>query len=1169
MSEDRQREDESADSGPPSPEEMMQELLRALPDEDELPPPEDFQAAANDLEAEPPVRPEDSAPPASQAPTQQLPEAVARLLAMQNQAATLSELLSKEEISFQDYQRLLHEAMVQDDDGIWWMIDAENNDWYRHDATKNQWLVSYPPALRDYEAAQRQAQSDYDLPDSLRAPAAGDPILDELGVQIGKVPPTKDELYTVPGNAALADVLSGQQPAQETDPPLAPALPAPQTTDQPLDLQASPVARELRQSQRNARTRLLLMLLAALLSVALVAGILFAGAAMLWYRDRVEPFAEAIAALENYVPAYQTARIFDADGGLIAALDSPESGARTPVPLERISPYMIHAIVSQENERYFDDPGFDPIAIARAFLQNLRGGGIESGASTITQQIARNLVLQDRDVTLERKLNEILVAMEIANRYDKNFILELYLNEVFFANRSYGVEAAANTYFGHGADTLNYAQSALLASIVPLPLGHDPINNRETAIANMRLTMGKMLDIGCLHFQHGDWPARGPFCIRDGAEVDLGGATGVLVRRDAAGSIIGGAAILQIAEIETADFSAHQTRSRHPHFVEFVRARLIAELGEEALYQRGLSIHTTLDSSLQATAQALLSRQVRELRNVGTGVDTGAVMVTDPQSGAIRVMVGSHDFFDPVAGQVNNALSWQQPGSAIKPFVYAAALQANEGEYLTPASIIWDVPLVADLGAGGIYQPQNVDRRFHGAVSLREALQNSYNVPTVKLFRDHVGIGRYANLAEAFGIEFMPDSLLTLATALGANEVRLMDMMSAYSVFANGGQRAGLYAIERITESKAGETVEIPRKGRVPQPVITPALAYLLQNILSDDAARQPSFQPNSTLTLAALGMPSQNIVAAKTGTTNGNRDLWTLGFTRGAVVGVWLGTHDNSPTYNTSGIGSAAPVWNAVMAAASDRYPPQPFENPGGVVAREVCRTTGTLRSANCPQPSSDLFLQEQLPPPAEQGFLQRVTVDSWSLLRANEFCPNHATQMNFAVIDEPEALEWLNNTDAGRAYAESLDLPLPLRPLPQASCTQGMPLPLVGLSSPNPGAVVNGLVEVRGQVQAPDFDKFELLYASAAEPGIFYPIMASLVLMPQYGTALGSWDTVAAQVPDGDVILRLVATSLSGGSIHVDLPLTVDNASLAPVGGEPGFVPTIESIIIPTPSP
>ena len=1133
----RDADEASADKSPPSPEEMMQDMLRALPDDDDLPPPEDFQAAAAHA---PPARPEDSPTPAQPAP---MPAAVARLRDMQNQAAALSELLRKEEISFEEYQRLLQEAMAQDDDGAWWMIDADNDQWYRHDPQGNEWLVDYPAALREYENGQGQS-SEYDLPDSLRAPVAGEPILDERGVKVGTAPPTKDELYTVPGRAAFADELGEQaQPdeAYEAAPVAAVA------DDGGHDVFAMPIARELRDSRRSARVRLFGIVAAVALIIALVGGIIFAGGAMLWYRDSVSPFMEGIAALADYAPAYQTARIFDAEGGLIAALDSPDSGARTPVQLERVSPYMIHAIVSQENERFFDDPGFDPIAIARAFLQNLRGGGIESGASTITQQIARNLVLNDRDVTLQRKLNEIVVALEIANRYDKNFILELYLNEIFFGNRSYGVEAAANTYFGHGADRLNYAQSALLASIVPSPLRHDPISNRETAIANMRLTMGKMLDIGCLQFQHGDWLARGPFCIADGAEAQLDGGRGVLVRRGENGEIVGGASVLQIAEIETADFGIREARARHPHFVEFVRARLIAELGEAALYQRGLNVHTTLHPGLQATAQRALSEQVRDLRTANTGVNTGAVMVTDPVSGAIRAMVGSHDFHDPISGQVNNALSWQQPGSAIKPFVYAAALQAHEGAYLTPASIIWDVPLVADLGAGGIYRPQNVDRKFHGAASLRTALQNSYNVPTVRIFRDHVGIGRYANLAEAFGIQFEPSALLTLSTALGANETRLYDLMGAYSVFTNEGRRAQLYAIERITETVDGEVVELPRERPSPQTVISPALAYLMQNILSDDAARQPSFQPDNAMTLARLGIPAQNVVAAKTGTTNGSRDLWTMGFTRGAVVGVWLGTSDNSPTWNTSGIRSAAPVWNAVMAAASEVYPPSVFENPGGVVAREICRTTGTLASPDCPQPSADLFLNDQLPPPAEDGFLRRYAVDSWTLLRANVFCPDHVTELGFARIDEPEALEWLENTEEGRAYAAELDIPLPLRPLPEAECAQGMQLPEINVSSPNPGAVVSGLVEVRGQVNAPDFDKYQLLYATAAEPEVFYPIMASLVLMPDYGTPLGSWDTVAMQVPDGGVTLRLAAESLQGGFITVDRPMRVDNSGLA----------------------
>ena len=1065
--------------------------------------------------------------------------------------------------------------MIQDEQGLWWMIDAENDDWYRHDPARNLWEVDYPAALREVERHQREAVdgdetlTEYDLPATLGASAAGEPVYDERGVEIGKRPPTKDELYTVPGAAALEDEIPGQQPTRTADAELSGTLPAaarldadagiPRAIEGDFELGASPVVRELLDTRQSRRARLLLTALAGLLMVALAGGIIAAGVIMMWYRDTVSPFAERIAALENYSGAYQTARIFDADGNLLAALNSQESGARTAIPLERVSPFMIHAIVSQESERYFDDPGFDPIAIVRAFIQNVTSGGIESGASTITQQIARNLVLQDREVSVERKLNEILVALEIANRYSKNFILELYLNEVFFANQNYGVEAASNFYFGHSAGQLNYAESALLASIVPSPTQHDPVTNRGAAVAGMRSTMRKMLSVGCLQFQHGDWLERGPFCVVAGADDDL-------ARANADGAIVGGRAILQIAEIETSDFQPSEYRARFPHFVDFVRAAVVAELGEEALFQRGLSIHTTLNPALQEAAQASLSEQVRRLKASATGVNAGAVMATDPATGAIRAMVGGHDYYDVAGGQVNNALTFQQPGSAIKPFVYMAALQDYDDRFLTPASIIWDVPLVEDLGAGGIYVPLNDDRKFHGPVSLRQALQNSYNVPTVKVFRDTVGAGRFQNTADALGLQFPDESFISLASALGANEVTLYDMMGAYAVFANGGRRVPLYAIESITESVDGEPVEIPRERPAAEQVISPALAYLMQNILSDDGARAPSFPAGSNLTLARLGIPAQNSVAAKTGTTNGGRDLWTMGFSRNAVVGVWLGTADNSPTYNTGGYRSAAPLWNVVMAAASNGHPPSPFENPGGVVAREICRSTGTLNFAACPEPTTDLFLHEQYPPAPEASFLQRVAVDSWTLLRANEFCAGHVIEQNFATVSEAAALDWLNNSEEGRAYAESLDLRQPVRPAPVDACAQGQQLPLINLSSPNDGAVIRGSVELRGQVSAPDFDKFQLLYASAAEPETFYPISASLAQMPHYGTSLGAWDTAAAQVPNGDYILRLAADSLRGGFIHFDLNVSVDNASIEP--GEPAFGPTVEDIIIPTPA-
>ncbi len=1183
--------DDNQEQAPPSPEEMMGEMLNPTPVPDEMLPPEDYDPSIAEGDYQRFARPEDSSwqsPPApSPALDPEIRQIAERFIAMQNQAATLTDLLNKEEISFDDYQRLLYENMVQDEQGWWWMIDAENDEWYRHNPDSNQWETGYPSVLAQFERQQgeqidedatlTQADSAYDLPPAYGAAKAGEPIYDDRGVQIGTAPPTKDELYTVPGSSALADELPAQESTLSSPASANATLPAPaqleaesvipRAIDTDFALQPSPIAQDLLQEQRSRRLRLLVTLLTGLLIVALIAVIVAAGAIIIWYRDQVEPFADGIAALENYQPAYQTARIFDANGNLLAALNSQETGARTAVPLEAISPYMIHAIVSQENERFFQDPGFDPVAIVRAFLQNLSGGGIESGASTITQQIARNLVLQDRELTLERKVNEILVALEIANRYDKNRILQLYLNEIFFANQSYGVEAAANFYFGHGADQLNFAEAALLASIVPSPLQNDPVTNREVAVAGMRATMGKMIEVGCLQFQHGDWLARGPFCIGDGAELATAGGSELLLRTNAQGEIIGGAAILQIAEIETADFDTGGAPLRYPHFVNYVRAVVEAELGADALFQRGLTIYTTLNPALQDVAQAALSDQVRRLVGAASGVNTGAVMVTDPQTGAIRAMVGSHDFNDDFAGQVNNALSYQQPGSAIKPFVYMTALQNDNGHFLSPASIIWDVPLVEDLGAGGIYQPQNLDRRFHGPVSLRMALQNSYNVPAVKVFRDYVAAGRFAATADAVGLQFPPESHISLASALGANEVTLFDMMGAYGLFANGGKRVPLYAIERITESVAEEEVEIDRERPVATQAISPALAYLMQNILSDDNARNPSFSPGGDLTLAQLGIPTLNTVSAKTGTSNGNRDLWTMGFTRDVVVGVWLGTSDNSPTFNTSGSRSAAPVWNAVMTAAAKQYPPLPIANPGGVVAREICRTTGTLSYPACPEPGADLFLHEQYPPAPEQAFLRSLTVDSWTQLLANEFCPSHVVEQNFAAISDTAALDWLNNSEEGRLYAQQAGLTLPVRPPPASACSQGQALPLVNISSPNDGAVLRGSVEIRGQVQAPDFDKFELLYARLEAPEEFYPISASLVQMPQYGTPLGSWDTVQQQIPDGNYILRLAASSLRGGFINYDLNISIDNSPLAPVAGEPISGPTVDDIL-PTPT-
>ena len=1209
--------DDSSAPKTPAPEEMMGAMLDADTQQESPAPPEDFledasdppapQAAPpEDIESSPEPEPVPSAghtlPPMRPQLDPRLRQVAERFIKMENQAATYADMLNNQEISFEEYQRLLYEGMVQDEAGSWWMIDAENEQWYRHDPESNQWLEDYPAALQAWERVRDEleemrpsaesgtrTETVYDLPPAYRAATeSGDaePVIDDMGVKIGKLPPTKDELYTIPSTAAFSSELPDQQRTVPSDSHSAQTRKSkvkvdggeviPRAFGGDIDMEPSPIVRELLASRRARNRRRLLTVVVVIAMVALVGAIVSAGGILFWYRDTVGPFQGAIAGLANYTPEHQTARIFDANGGLIAAINSRETGARTNVPLERISPYMIHAIVSQENERYFEDPGFDPIAIVRAFLQNLSGGGIESGASTITQQIARNLVLRDREVTVERKLNEILVALEIANQYDKNFILELYLNEIFFANQNYGVEAAAQFYFGHSAAELNYAESALLASIVPSPVQYDPVGSRENALRGMRATMGKMLDVGCLQFQHADWIESGPFCILHGREIDMDGSPQVLVRVNGEGQIVGGAAIVQIAEIETTEFSPLTVRFRYPHFANYVRALVEEEFGAEALFKRGLNIYTTLDPTLQDVAQRSLSQQVGNLVAAATGVNTGAVMISDPATGAIRAMVGSHDFEDQFAGQVNHALTWQQPGSAMKPIVYTAAFTEERGSYLTPASIVWDVPVSYDMGVAGIYEPVNFDGEFHGPVSLRQALQNSYNVAAVKVY-DFVDNIRFSDLAARLGLVFPQDSLVTISSALGANEVTLFDLMGAYGVFANGGRLVPLYAIERVTEMADGVEVEIERERPEALQAITPAVAYLMTNVLSDDNARFPSIRQGSQLTLEHIGIPTQNVVAAKTGTSNGARDLWTMGFTSNAVVGVWLGTTDNSPTYNTGGLESAAPLWNAVMTAVALQDEPTTFINPGGVVAREICRATGTLNYAGCPDPSTGLFIHDQYPPPPEQSYIQRIAVDSWSGLRANEFCNGNIIDKTFVSIDDAVAIDWLGGTEEGRAFAESLGIDIPVKPAPQTACSQGQALPLIHISAPNDGAVVRGLQDIRGQVQAPDFDRYELQYALADDPDNFLPISASLVDMPNYGAILGTWDLAAGQVPNGDVILRLAARSTSGGYINDEIRLTVDLRPTPPVpvetespeAGGTVFSPTIIALPLGTPTP
>lgn len=1109
------------------------------------------------------------------------------------------------QITYDDLQARLREHTILDNQNNWWMIGLETDKWYRFDNATNQWVEEQPPVPLDGGRDPRLTETGTLDPNQVLAgslpylPADEEisepytqtqqPPLDPYGDSGTPVPrpgqPHIDPNATMVGQSFDMDTLASQEQTLPNMRGVDATMPSPSIRDadayqgvesvydtppeyEYADESQSPYYAQARAEQRSSLLRMGVIAAVFLTACGLISGIVGFLGLQAWYNGQIEPYSAAIDGLADYRPDFQTVRILDANNEVIAELSSQDGGARTPVSLNRMSPYAIHAVISTENRDFYQDPGFSFGRIVSAFIQNLQQGEIVSGASTITQQIARNLILRDSTTTASRKVSEILIANEIARRYDKNFILQLYMNEIFFGNQSYGIEEAAQFYFDKPAADLNLAESAMLAGIISAPAANDPVVNLEQALRQARNSMRLMVEAGCLQFQHGEWAQTGqPFCVTEETRIDFEGQQNApLIRLNADGTI-GGVAAFQLArDVIAQTYRPRNVEIEHPHFVNYVQALVEAEFGTGAMFQRGFTIKTTLNSRIQNAAESALRQQVNAL--VNNGVTTGAVMVTDPDTGAIRAMVGSPDFNnEDIAGQVDNTRTLQQPGSAIKPVVYTAALEGVGGEYLTPVSILWNVPSTYQIPGGGTYTPTNFRNNpaLEGPVTVRTSLQNSLNIPAVKAF-DFIGAEKFVEVAERMQLRFDERSTFGLPTALGANDVRLIDMMKAYAILANGGVYQPLYAIESITEDIDGVETVVPMPGttREPQQIISPQLAYLMQNIMSDDNARRDEFGVNSSLTLANAGIAEvQNVVAAKTGTSNGGRDLWTMGFTDIAVVGVWLGTWDNAETRGVTGFTAASPVWNVVMRSAVEGRRVTRFNNPGGVVQETVCLDTGTIAGQDCARRASDLFLQSQPPPPAQQGVVVTIPVDSWTGLRANQWCQENVENRVFANIDDPFAIQWINQTTAGQQYAQRVGLPQPLQAPPQAECSQGMVLPSARINNPSNGQTLTETVTITGQVSAPDFNRYELEYAPV-NTDQFIPIGDPVnQQFPDAGSTLGQWDT--RLVNNGGYILRLAVYSNSGGVIYRTVNINIQNI---PPTATPAPTPTATDAFVPPPT-
>lgn len=580
--------------------------------------------------------------------------------------------------------------------------------------------------------------------------------------------------------------------------------------------------------------------------------------------------AEAYLSIHQPGPlprVFQSTIIYDRNGLRLAEVF--DEGQRTWVRLEDISPHLIDAIIATEDASFYDNPGVDARRVVGAFLQNAEAGEVVSGASTITMQLARLLFFSTEErfeQSMERKIYEALLAQELSALYTKDEILEMYLNLVHFGRRAYGAEAAAQEFFGKPASELTLAEATLLAGTPQRPGGYDllgdlaPVKERQEVVLSLMVRHGFLTQ----------------------AEAD------------------------EIYAVEPEiHYDSLTPTVLAPHFVQYVRGEMNERLGGLDIDRAGLRVYTTLDYRMQELGEQIVAEQV-EILQPRFDLSNAALVALKPGTSEILAMVGSADFNDQsIDGQVNVAVSPRQPGSAIKPVLYATAIHDN---LISPATVIWDMEAEYRLSDTEQYRPVNYDKEFHGPVTVRTALANSYNVPAVKLL-DAVGVERMLEKAREMGIQSLNrgQEWYGLSLTLGGGEVTLLDLTDAFHTLANYGRHVRPQAVLKVTGALAanyGPTSNLPG-----EQVLKESTAYLVTSILSDNRARLPEFGENSPL---RLSRPA----AAKTGTTTDFRDNWTMGYTRYLVTGVWAGNSDGRPMVDASGVTGAAPIWNAFMEA-------------------------------------------------------------------------------------------------------------------------------------------------------------------------------------------------------------------------------------------------------------
>lgn len=593
--------------------------------------------------------------------------------------------------------------------------------------------------------------------------------------------------------------------------------------------------------------------------------------------------------------------LLDKDGKVFYSTGRAER--RVIVPLDKIAPSTKDALIASEDKDFYQHPGFSAVSILGALYANITTGDATGyGGSTLTQQLAKTTLLSS-DKTFLRKYKEIAVAVAIERRYSKDEILDMYLNTAFFGGDIFGIDEAAKTYFNKAPIDLTLAQSAILIGLLPAPNAYSPIyGNAEYAKQRQATVLTRM--------------------VKNTKITDA--------QKQAA-----------IAEPLTYASSGTDPDMIAPHFTQMVIDELGKKFGEEVVARSGYQVKTTLDVSLQKQLTANIADHIKYIETNGGSNASGIAI--DPRSGEVRALVGSADWNNPQWGKVNMASSRRQPGSSFKPIYYSQALADN---IITPATIIADVP--TDFGNG--YTPQNASKTFSGNVTVRSALARSLNIPSIKVM-DKYGIDKTVAAAQRMGLSIDAGKTYGPSLALGVAEVPLDELTNAYAAFANQGEE---YNRTIITQVKDKYNKTIYTADETSRRVITKEGAYLISSILSDNGARSPIF--GSSLTV------SGHTAAVKTGTTDEQRDAWTIGYTPTLAVGVWVGNNDNAPMLS-GGSGMAGPIWVKTMRQALASTPNYDFPVPAGITERAVCWGTDSLATRSGYGTYSEYFLTLGLP--------------------------------------------------------------------------------------------------------------------------------------------------------------------------------------------------------------